>query len=177
MKIILKNARCSFPSIFNTEKYRGTDTGKYALTVLIDKDDPQIEKVKAAILAFAKEKFGTPLPKKLELPLKDGDEKDLDGYQNVYYLKASNGRRPIVLDRDKTPLVEADGKIYPGCFVNVSLDLWCQDNQFGKGVRVNLNGVQFAADGEPFGSNTGNVLDDFDELEADDLADDGDPFA
>jgi hypothetical protein len=176
-KVILKNVRASFPSVFETEKYKGTDTGKFTITALISKDDPQVKTLKLAIAEFAREKFGNPIPKKVESPLKDGDEKDLDGYQNCYYIKASNGRRPVVIDRNKTPLVETDGRPYAGCYVNLSLDLWAQDNQYGKGVRVNLNGVQFASDGDAFGSVVGNAMDDFEELETVANVDDGDPFA
>lgn len=37
MKVLLKNVRLSFPSLFKTEQYAGEDTGKFAATFLIPK--------------------------------------------------------------------------------------------------------------------------------------------
>jgi hypothetical protein len=52
------------------------------------------------------------------------------------------------------------------------VELWAQDNQYGKRINASLGGVQFAKDGESFGGG-GNVVeaDDFDDLSvnADDL--------
>jgi hypothetical protein len=73
-----------------------------------------------------------------------------------------------VVDRDRTPLTASDGKPYAGCFVNAVVELWAQDNQYGKRINASLGGVQFAADGDAFGG--GGVrteADDFDDLSVD----------
>lgn len=178
-KTILKNVRLSFPSIFHTEMYGGEDTGKFTATFLLDKEAhaDTIKELKKQLVAVAEEKFGKPVPKSIKYCLQDGDEKDYDGYEGCMSLKAGSQRRPTVIDRNKTPLAEEDGKPYAGCYVNASIDFWVQDNSYGKRVNANLNGIQFYADGEAFGSGgTTNAADDFDELEP--LTDDGDdPFA
>lgn len=163
-KVILSNVRLSFPSLWTTEKYNGTDTEKYGCTFLIKKDDPQAKKLQKAILDAAQEKFGKPVPKSVKLPLVDGDEKEYDGYQDHWAIKATTKKRPTVINRDKTPLVEDDDVIYPGCYVNASIDIWVMDNQYGKRVLASLNGVQFFKEGESFVSG-GSALDDFEELE------------
>ena len=63
--------------------------------------------------------------------------------------------RPRVLDRDKSPLTQSDGRPYSGCYVNVSIDIWAQDNKFGKRVNAKLLAVQFHADGEAFSGGEG----------------------
>lgn len=174
MKLILKGVRCSFPSLFETEQYGGQDTGKYACTFLISKeDDAQVKKIKQAIKAAAEGKFGKPLPKGLASCLSDGDDVDYDGYAGMFSVKASTKKRPIVVDSDKSPIADSDDRVYAGCYINASLELWVQDNQYGKGVRAQLNGIQFVKDGDRFGSSN-DSLDDFEELEA--VADDSDPF-
>lgn len=175
-KLVLKSVRLSFPSLFATEKYNGTDTGKFAATFLIPKDDKQAKEIQKAVVSAAEEHFGKPVPKAVKYCLGDGDEKEYDGYADHWSIKATTKRRPIVIDRDKTPLVEEDGKPYAGCFVNASIEIWVMDNQYGKRVLAALNGVQFNKDGEAFGSGASSAMDDFDELESDD--DDSDnPFA
>jgi hypothetical protein len=44
-----------------------------------------------------------------------------------------------------------EGKIYSGCFVNLQVELWAQENNNGKGLRATLMGVQFWGPGDAFG--------------------------
>ena len=77
-----------------------------------------------------------------------------------------------MIDRDKTPLTEEDGKIYSGCYVNAIVELWSMNNEYGKRICGNLLGVQFFRDGEAFASSGDSVgVDDFESLD-----DDSDPF-
>jgi hypothetical protein len=71
-----------------------------------------------------------------------------------------------VLHSDKTPLTEADGKPYAGCYVNASIELWAQDNNYGKRVNASLGGVQFARDGDAFAGGGAASEDEFDDLTA-----------
>lgn len=168
---MIKNVRLSFPSIFQRAVFDGQE-GKYEATVLIDKNDTKTKKIldKAIAEAIAEANIKVASDKRC---LKDGDESDYDGYEGNWSLKAANSKRPTVLNRDKTPLTEDDEVLYAGCYVNVVIDLWVQNNKFGKRVNANLYGVQFVKDGEPFGMGPIDVTDDFDDLE-DGLDDDDD---
>lgn len=173
MKIKLNNVRISFPSIFRKAQFSGAET-KYEATFLIDKAS-QSDLVKTLQDAI-KGKLAADL-KNAKLPpdklcLKDGDSIDYDGYAGMWSIKASSTKRPLVIDRDKSPLTEDDNRIYAGCYVNAVIELWAQDNQFGKRINANLLGVQFAKDGQPFGDGVTASVDDFDAF-----ADDSDPFA
>ena len=161
-KILLSTVRLSFPSLFRKAVFNGDET-KFEATFLINKatQGPKIKDIKAAIDAAIKDGLkGAKLPPD-KICLKDGDDIDYAGYAGHMSLKASSTKRPMVLDRDKSPLTEADNKLYAGCYVNASLELWVQNNQYGKRINCNLLGVQFMKDGEPFADGVKGSLDDF----------------
>ena len=166
-KIQLKNVRLSFPSIFKRASFDGNE-GKFEATFLLDKDRDaaQIAKIEAAIDEAIKEsKVKVPSDKRC---LKDGDDVEYDGYAGCMSLKASSNKRPTVIDRDKTPLAEDDGKPYAGCYVNAIVDIWIQNNNYGKRANCNLYGIQFVKDGTPFGAGDVDVTDEFDAFDDDD---------
>lgn len=171
MKIKMQNVRLSFPSLFRRAVFGGEET-KFEGTFLIDKSEgaAKITEIEAAIEGMLKEKNkGKPLPAD-KVCFKDGDTIDYDGYAGNMSIKASGSKRPVVVGTDKAPLTEDDGKIYAGCYVNAIIELWFQDNQFGKRINANLLGVQFVKDGAPFGDGVTASVDDFDEL-PDDMED------
>lgn len=167
-KIKLNNVRLSFPNLFRKAVFSGEET-KFEATLLLDKKKhaETIKEIETAIAAAIKEKWqgkvkAIPADK---LCMKDGDNFDYAGYAGNMSFKASSNKRPLVLDRDRSPLTEDDGKIYAGCYVNAMVELWVQDNQYGKRVNANLLGVQFAKDGEPFADGAVASADDFDIVE------------
>lgn len=146
-KIILNDVRLSFPSLMQTETYNGQDTGKYAATFLIPKGTEQAKMIKEAEKAIF-QGFG----KKVKTCIKDGDSEDItyDGYAGHWAIKCNTKRKPVVLNRDKTPIEDIEEICYAGCYVNASIELYPLDNQYGKRVCGQLNGIQFVKDGEPF---------------------------
>jgi len=175
-KINIRNARLSYPSIFRKATFQGVEANKYEATFLLhkDKDADQIEAIEKAIEKFKNETFGEgKAPKSLKLTgFMDGDTKDYDGYANHMALKATTTRRTVVIDRDKTPLVEDDGRPYAGCYVNAIVSPWFSDHPTGgKQILFNLEGIQFYKDGEPFGDSSISV-DAFDVFGSDDDEDD-----
>lgn len=167
--ITIRNARLSFPSLFSKAVFEGKE-GKYEATLLFPKsDEDTYNKIMAEIDRIKKENKNAKVPDS-KLFIKDGDEFEYDGYEGMWAVKASNNKRPTVIDRDKSPLVEDDERVYAGCYVNAIIDGWFQNNQYGKRVNANLLGIQFVKDGEPF-SDGGKVADadEFDELEDDDF--------
>ena len=171
MKIKMQNVRLSFPSLFRRAVFGGDET-KFEGTFLLNKDDhaAKIAEINGAIESLLKDKNkGKPLPAD-KICLKDGDFIDYDGYTGSMSIKASSAKRPMVIGTDRAPLTEEDGKVYAGCYVNAIIELWFQDNQFGKRVNANLLGVQFAKDGQPFGDGVSASVDDFDDL-PDDMED------
>lgn len=170
--------RLSFPQIWRPKAFAATQPGqqtsepKYSATILIDKKTgaAKIEEIKAAMQSVAEEKWGVgKVPKSVKYCLHDGDEKsDTDGYgPEVMYISASSVKKIPVVDKDLTPLDESSGKPYAGCKALLLVNLWAQDNQFGKRVNAGLRAVQFIADGEAFGEGEVNVQKELKPIEDD----------
>lgn len=149
---IVITGRISFAQIF-TAKAVNDGEPRFSANVLLDKekDAKQIAKIKAAIDATMKEAKIKKLPAE-KVCLRDGDDKDYDGYEGCMFLSAANKKRPTVVDRDKSPLVAEDDKPVSGDYVNMVVRLWAQDNKFGKRVNASLEVVQFVKEGERFGA-------------------------
>ena len=178
-KVMLRNVRLSYEHIFQPSAMDDNSTAKYSADIIIPKDHQDLPALKHALLEAGIEKFpqafsaSKPWPMGFTSALKDGD-KDVDGsgvllgeknpeYRGCYILRTQSTRRPVTLGRRKEQLTEADGVIYSGCYVNISAAF--AGYEFGKikkGVTCYLNGVQFVADGERFGS---DATGDFDELD------------
>lgn len=183
-RIMLKNVRLAFPNLFEPSTVAGEGEPRYSAALILGTDHPQIKEINDKIKAVATEKWkdkADAMIKSLEktgkLALHDGDEKpNYDGFPGNMFVSASAkvSARPTVINSDKTPLTDRDGKIYAGCYVNVSLDLWAQDNAYGKRVNAQLRGVQFLRDGDAFSAGRPADNDEFDVVtdgaDADDIA-------
>ena len=163
MTIKLKNVRLSFPSLFQTSSFGGQDTGKYDATFILDKVEHAavIKEIQTEMTRLCKEELKSKLLPADKLCLKDGDDTERDELQGKWQLKASTKKRPLVINRDKTPIVEDDNIIYAGAYVHAIVNLWVQQNEWGRRINAQLEGVQFHKDGEPFGS-SGIDVNEFD---------------
>lgn len=179
MKVIIQNARLAFPSLFVADEKFGKFGGQF----LIEPENKGNAKMEDAIEQVAKEKWGAKADATLKsiraknnICMYAGELKgDYDGFEGMLAISANNNKRPILMARDKTPVAESDGVIYAGCYVNVILDVWAQDNEYGKRVNAKVLGVQFFKDGDSFGSGASVSDDDFDDLSTED-EDEADDF-
>lgn len=153
MQKTLTSVRLSFPSIFKGRAFEEGDEPRFSATALISVDDAQLEALKNDLNKFAREHFDAKELKSVKFCLRPGDEKsDLEGYgPEVMSLNASSKKRPSVVDRTLSPLVEEDNIVYAGCYVNMAVRFWAQNNKWGKRVNAELKGVQFVKEGEAFG--------------------------
>lgn len=96
------------------------------------------------------------------LPLHDGAEKaSTPGYAGNLFMNSSNEIRPAVRNRNGAQLEAKDGVIYSGCYIDVVVDIWAQDNQFGKRVNASLLAVTFNSDGERLAGGATAADDDY----------------
>lgn len=116
----------------------------------------------------------------------DGDLKpQYDSYPGNWILASHRNEsdgRPAVIDQDRSPIYmpsgdtypEKAGRLYSGCYVNLHVELWPQDNKAGKGLRAGLIGAQRASrPGAAFGGASRPVEDAFGDVsEGADAADD-----
>jgi hypothetical protein len=182
MKHQIQNVRLAFPNLYEP-KVNESGKASYGAAFIFPPDHPAVEGLRKIIDEVGAAKWGAKwgaVKKAMtagdNLLIHDGDAKaDLAGYEGNLFFNAYNTVRPLVIDRDKTPLVAADGKPYSGCYVNAIIDVWAQDNQYGKKINAQVQGVQFVKDGDAFAGGGKAAEDsDFDEIldgaDADDLA-------
>lgn len=180
MKIQLKNVRLAFPTLFEPKTVNGEGKPAFSASFLLDPADPQVKTLEKAIETTAKEKWGAKAEAVLKqmraqdkLCLHDGDLKaNYDGFPGMLYVSSRSNTRPLVIDADKSPLAESDGKPYAGCYVNASIELWAQDNNYGKRINAQLRGVQFFRDGDAFAGGGAADADEFDDVTDGATADD-----
>lgn len=180
MKVKLTNVRLAFPVLFEARTVNGEGKPAFSASFLLDPADPQVKALNQAIEQVAKDKWGAKAEAILKqmraqdkVALHDGDLKaNYDGFPGNLYVSARSATRPLVIDKDKSPLTEQDGKPYAGCFVNASIELWPQDNNYGKRVNASLRGVQFFRDGDAFAGGGAASEDEFDDISSGATADD-----
>jgi hypothetical protein len=180
MKVKLTNVRLAFPVLFEARTVNGEGKPAFSASFLLDPADPQVKALNQAIEQVAKDKWGARAGDILKqmraqdkVALHDGDLKaNYDGFPGNLYVSARSATRPLVIDKDKSPLTEQDGKPYAGCFVNASIELWPQDNNYGKRVNASLRGVQFFRDGDSFAGGGAASEDEFDDISSGATADD-----
>jgi hypothetical protein len=171
MKVILKGARAAFLNIFEPKQFNGQGEAACSGAFLLDPktQKAEVDKVIAAIKQVAADKWGAKadevlktLKAKGDLCLHDGATKsEYEGFDGMVYVSARNKARPVVVDIDKSPLTQGDGRPYSGCYVNVSIDVWAQSNQYGKRINAKLLAVQYHKEGDPFSGGEGYSDDDF----------------
>lgn len=199
MKVKLKKVRVAFAQSLTEAK--AFETGmeeRYGCTFLVpETGHPSRQAIEDSMYAVATEKWGakgkaivdnlleTGNPK--EVCYYPGKRKSYDGFEGNMALGAVRQKKdgmPLLLDSDKSPLIDVakgtaypgkEGRIYSGCYVNATVDIWAQDNKYGKTLRCTVNAVQFDSDGDSFGGTSKGDADDFEDLgdgsgAADDLA-------
>ena len=183
-RIMLRGVRLAFPNLFEATTVNGEGDPRFGATLILPPDHPQLAELRKKIDAVAVEKWKDKaaaqvkaMEKTGKLCLRDGDEKpSYDGFPGNFFVAASakENARPTVIDGNKAPLTARDGKIYAGCYVNASIDLWAQDNAYGKRVNAQLRGVQFFRDGDAFSAGRPADSDEFEEVtegtDSDDIA-------
>ena len=176
-KVIFGPVRLSYTHLFNKYNPDGDSAdGKYMTNALIPKKEKETVKAIQEAIENAKKagvvsKWGGKEPKKLDMPLRDGDtdkEDDVE-YEDHYYVNAKSKTRPGVIDRDKSPIVEED-EMYSGVWAILSVTFYAYDVSGNRGVACGLNNVMKYKDGERMGGRS-SAESDFADL---DMGDDED---
>lgn len=166
------SGRLSFEHIFNPSAGPNGGAEKFSAALILEgKNNPQLPKIRKAINDVAEAQWGSRAKAELaklqsqdRIFLRDGDNSGRAEYAGHWYFNASNKTRPLVVDVDKTPLTEADGKPYSGCYVNMLIEVWAMQNEFGKRICASLKGVQFVRDGDAFTNKRPATVDDFEDV-------------
>ena len=174
-KVIFGPCRLSYTHVFNRYNPDGPqEEGKFMTNVLIPKDEKEtIAALNKAIEEAKKQaivsKWGGKEPKKLDMPLRDGDEKDDENYDGHFFVNAKSNTRPGIVDRKKVPIVDEE-EVYSGVWAVVSVTFFGYDKNGNKGVACGLNNIMKFKDDEHFGGRV-SAESDFGDV---DLGDDDD---
>jgi len=196
--VTLKNVRLSYPHLFKpgkgmkNEKTGEMQPGKYGAVLIIDPTTKvgkaNLVKLKKAKEDVMEEKWGPKkklaasrlCTKKYAEPVdEDGDvdeEQIKEEYVGMYLVSARNPDQPQILDNTKENgkwrrIAASEGKPYGGCYANVVVRLWAQDNDYGERVNASMEICQFYKHGEAF-SDSGPL--DADDMLDDDIVEGGD---
>ncbi len=170
MKLRVNNVRSAFPTLYVPKAF-GDGDPTFSILGIMTPDHPQIPEIEDIMEQLAKDKWGAKAAANLKeikardrAFLHDGDTKSkYAGFEGNLFISARSKTRPFVCDQNRDELTPADGKPYAGCYVNLLLDVYAQDNSYGTRLNANLRAVQFAGDGEPFSASAGSVsADEFD---------------
>lgn len=175
MKLKITRARLAFPNLFEPREQINKEMKFDANFILSPADKAAAQ---AVVKAVAAEKFGARSEQILaaiergrnclrdgNLNLdKSGDVRD--GFKDAFFLVAKNKARPLVIGRNKEVLTQKDGKVYGGCYVNATVDIFATtgQKQGGNGIFATLKGVQFVEDGDAFGGGAPADPDEFEDL-------------
>jgi hypothetical protein len=176
MRIELKGVRISWPKLFKAEAY-GDGEAVFSATFLFAPGSPAHKLVEKAMADAAKEKWGEKGAAQLralysggKVCLRDGDSKaGTEGYEGMLFVNARSKKRPPVYDADNSLLTEDDAHVIDGGdYVSAMVDVYAQDNGFGKRINASLAGVKLVRSGERFSGSRAVAATDFstvDELE------------
>ena len=170
-KVVTPKFRVSFPDLFEPKSFND-QPAKFSVQMLFDKK-ADLTALKKVANKAASEKWGDKVPKGLHMPFKDGNEKELDGYEDKIVVSAASKFKPQVVDQ-KLNVINDPEDLYAGCFARAAIVAyaWEQKDPKGKavlkrGVSFNLESVQKMAEGDPF-KKAIDPSDTFDALDSDD---------
>lgn len=173
--IRLGELRFSYVYVFSPRRNDDGTEGKYSVQLLIPKTDAQAKKlidaaVEAAIVAGVEKKFGgkRPVPAKLHLPLRDGDEEypDDPNYAGMWFFNASSAKKPgvrVLNDGQMSEAMDTDD-FYSGCYGAAVVNFFAYNTSGNVGVAAGLNNVIKTRDGENLGGGGRSAEQDFGDL-------------
>jgi len=150
-KVVTPTFRASFVNVFEPRQNDQTGKLEYSVKMIFDKD-ADLTGLKEIIKEAIRNKWGTNPPKSLKMPLRDGNESDLEKYpedENKIIANAKSVAYPPGLIDAKTKQEIIDPKeFYSGCYARASVVCYAYDN-VSKGVAFGLQNLLKIKDGEP----------------------------
>lgn len=170
-QITLKNVRISFiQALWNPKPFKDSEPA-CSSTFLLPKGSLSLKEAEKAMLATAEARWpgkGKQIIAQItgnnnRCCLQDGDKTSYDGFEGQMSIRGKSKTRPTIINRDRSPVGEADGIIQSGDYVNAIIDFFGYDNP-AKGVSAGLSGVQFVRKGEALSGGRAADPDAFEDL-------------
>ncbi len=166
-RIMLKNVVLAFPALAEPQSF-GEGEPAYGAKFPIKPNSEQQKQIEAAILAEAKEAWKDKGDSVLEMLIEDGKVafvkkvyrskktgEPYQGFDGTHYLSTRNAKtQPSVYNEYGDQLTakgDIEAKAFSGAVVNASVEVWAQDNKWGRRINCSLRGIMLTGEGENFG--------------------------
>ena len=166
-RIMLKNVVLAFPALAEPQSF-GEGEPAYGAKFPIKPNSEQQKAIEAAILAEAKEAWKDKAESVVKMLEEDGKVaftkkvyrskktgEPYQGFDGMHYLSTRNAKtQPSVFNQYGEDVVgksEIEAKAFSGAVVNASIEIWAQDNKWGRRINCSLRGVMLTGEGENFG--------------------------
>lgn len=166
-RIMLKGITLAFPALAEPQAF-GEGDPAYGAKFPIKPNSEQQKAIEAAMLAEAEEAWKDKADSVLQKLIDDGKVafvkkvyksnktgEPYAGFEGTHYLSARNAKtQPTVFNQygeELSSKSEIEAKAFSGAVVNASIEIWAQDNKWGRRVNCSLRGVMLTGEGENFG--------------------------
>lgn len=167
MQIMLKNIPMAFPALAEPQAL-GDGEPAYGAKFPVKPNGEHQKQLEEAIREVAVEKWGEKADSILEMLAEDGKMcfvkkvykskktgEPYAGFEGMHYLSTRNAStQPTVFNEYGEQLekkADIERKAFSGAVVNASVDVWAQDNQWGRRVNCTLRGVMTTGEGTNLG--------------------------
>ena len=164
---MLKGITLAFPALAEPQAF-GEGEPAYGAKFPIKVNSEQQKAIEAAMLAEAKEAWKDKADDVLAMLAEDGKVafvkkvyrskktgEPYQGFDGTHYLSARNAKtQPTVFNEYGDELKtkgDIEAKAFSGALVNASVEIWAQDNKWGRRINCSLRGVMLTGQGENFG--------------------------
>ena len=177
-QILLKNVTLAFPALGEPQAF-GEGEPAYGAKFPIEPNSENAKLIEEAIKAEAKEAWKDKAEGVLAMLVEDRKVaysqneyrskktgEPYAGFEKMFYLSSRNASvQPSVYDQYGEPIVgkaEITRKAFSGAIVNASVEVWAQDNKWGRRINCSLRGIMLTGEGQSFGGGSGAAsADDF----------------
>ena len=164
---MLKNVVLAFPALAEPQSYGDGDPA-FGAKFPIEPGSPNQKLIEEAMLAEANAQWHDKGESVLKMLVEDGSvcfnkkvyrsKKTGDAYQGFegkHYLSTRNAStQPTVFNQfgdQVTAKGEIERQAFSGAVVAASVEIWAQDNKWGRRINCTLRGVMLTGEGENFG--------------------------
>lgn len=166
-RVMLKNVVLAFPALAEPQSL-GEGEPAYGAKFPIVPNSEQQKLIEDAIAAEAKEAWKDKAKNVLSMLEDDGKVcftkkvykskktgEPYSGFEGKHYLSTRNAKtQPTVFDQygeEVSGKGDIERKAFSGAIVNASIEVWAQDNKWGRRINCSLRGVMLTGEGENVG--------------------------
>lgn len=166
-RVMLKNVVMAFPAIAQAQSYGDGDPAygakfpiepnsenhKLIEQAMLGEATEQWKEKGEAILAMLAEDKKLCFSKTVYRSKKTGEP--YEGFAGTHYLSARNAtNQPTVIDqygKEVTDKKAIERLAFSGAIVHASVEIWAQDNKWGRRINCSLRGIMLTGEGKNFG--------------------------